>query len=281
MEQKVCGIDVHRDTLVATILDQTNHKQTQTFTNNTHDMQQLKNWLKQNNCIDIVMESTGSYWTTLYITLEDADLKPVLANAHQVKAIPGRKTDQRDSEWLAYLHRSSLIRPSYVPTRSIRELRELARTRVKYVESRTQYKNRCQKILSKNNMRLSSVLSDIFGKAGKEILDGLMSGKTVEEILKTTENKHLKKRKQEIIDAARGSLSEIDMFLLKEMAQTIDALTVQIHNIERRMAELVDEAALEIVCLVPGVGRLSGATIFLISASFRYYNKNDGKEYKL
>jgi transposase len=261
MEQKVCGIDVHRDTLVATILDSTNHKQTQTFQNNTTDMENLKNWLKTNNTIDVVMESTGSYWTTLYMTLEDANFKPILANAHQVKAIPGRKTDQRDSEWLAYLHRSSLIRPSYVPTKPIRELRELARTRVKYVESRTQYKNRCQKILAKNNMRLSSVLSDIFGKASKEILDGLMKGKTVEEILKNTENKHLKKRKQEIIDAAKGSLSETDMFLLKEMEQTIDVLTVQIHNIERRMAELVDEAALEIICSVPGVGRLSGATI--------------------
>jgi len=261
MEQKVCGIDIHRDTLVATILDQTNHKQTQTFQNSQTDIEQLKNWLKTNNCTNVVMESTGSYWITLYITLEDAKFKPILANAHQVKAIPGRKTDQKDSEWLAYLLRSDLIRPSYVPAKPIRELRELARTRVKYVESRTQYKNRCQKILSKNNMRLSSVLSDIFGKAGKEILDGLMSGKTVEDILKTTKNKHLKKREVEIIDAARGSLSEVDMFLLKEMEQTIDTLTVQIHNIERRMAELVDEAALEIICSVPGVGRLSGATI--------------------
>jgi len=225
MEQKVCGIDVHRDTLVATILDNTNHKQTRTFTNNTIETQELKDWLKTNNCQNIVMESTGSYWTTLFITLEDAGFKPVLANAHQVKAIPGRKTDQKDSEWLAYLLRSDLIRPSYVPDKPIRELRELSRTRVKYVESRTQYKNRCQKILAKNNMRLSSVLSDIFGKAGKEILDGLMAGKTVEDILKTTENKHLKKRKQEILDAAKGSLSETDMFLLKEMEQTIDVLT--------------------------------------------------------
>jgi transposase len=261
MEQKVCGIDVHRDTLVATILDSTNHKQTQTFQNSTTDMETLKNWLKTNNTIDVVMESTGSYWTTLYMVLEDANFKPILSNAHQVKAIPGRKTDQRDSEWLAYLHRSSLIRPSYVPAKPIRELRELARTRVKYVESRTQYKNRCQKILSKNNMRLSSVLSDIFGKAGKEILDGLMSGKTVEDILKTTENKHLKKRKQEIIDAAKGSLSEVDMFLLKQMSRTIESLTIQIKEIEERMAELVDKAALEIICSVPGVGRLSGATI--------------------
>ncbi|MDR0461158.1 MAG: transposase [Nitrososphaerota archaeon] len=125
MEQKVCGIDVHRDTLVATILlDQTGQKQTRTFTNNTTEMQELKDWLKTNNCQDITMESTGSYWTTLYTILEDAGLKPVLANAHQVKAIPGRKTDQKDSEWLAHLHKSGLIRPSYVPEKQIRELRE-------------------------------------------------------------------------------------------------------------------------------------------------------------
>jgi transposase len=124
MEQKVCGIDVHRDSLVTTILDQTGLKQTQTFQNSIHDMEQLKNHLRNNNCIDVVMESTGSYWTTLYMILEDSGFKPVLANAHQVKAIPGRKTDQRDSEWLAYLHRSKLVRPSYVPTKPIRELRE-------------------------------------------------------------------------------------------------------------------------------------------------------------
>jgi len=110
-------------------------------------------------------------------------------------------------------------------------------------------------------MRLSSVLSDIFGVSGREITEGLMAGKTIEEILNATKNEHLKKRKQEIIDAAKGCLSEVDMFLLKEMTQTIDALTVQIRNIEQRMANLVDRRALEIICSVPGVGRLSGATI--------------------
>ena len=261
MEQKVCGIDVHRDTLVTTILDNEGHKQTQIFQNSILDMEQLKNHLRQNNCVDVVMESTGSYWTTLYMILEDGGFKPALANAHQVKAIPGRKTDQRDSEWLAYLHRSDLIRPSYVPTKPIRELRELTRTRVRYVENRTQYKNRCQKLLSKNNMRLSSVLSDIFGKAGKEILDGLMQGKTVENILKTTQNKYLKKHKQTIIDAAKGALSKTDIFLLKQMSCTIGELTVQIHELEVRIAELVDKKALKIICSVPGVGKLSGATI--------------------
>jgi transposase len=105
------------------------------------------------------------------------------------------------------------------------------------------------------------VLSDIFGKAGKEILTGLMQGKTVEDILKTTENKYLKKHKQKIIDAAKGALSETDMFLLKQMSRTIEALTIQIHEIALRMAELVDKDALEIVMSVPGVGKLSGITI--------------------
>jgi len=110
-------------------------------------------------------------------------------------------------------------------------------------------------------LRLSSVLSDIFGKAGKEILDGLMAGKTVEETLKTTQNEHLKKHKAEILDAAKGALSETDMFLLQQMSRTIESLTIQIKEIEERMAELVDKRDLEVICSVPGVGRLSGATI--------------------
>jgi transposase len=98
-------------------------------------MEQLKNHLRNNNCLDVVMESTGSYWTTLYMILEDSGFRPVLANAHQVKAIPGRKTDQKDSQWLAHLHRNDLIRPSYVPNKQIRELRELTRTRIRYIEN--------------------------------------------------------------------------------------------------------------------------------------------------
>ena len=104
MEQKVCGIDVHRDTLVTTILDNTGQKQTQTFQNSLIDMEQLKNHLRTHNCQNVVMESTGSYWTTLYAILEDAGLKPVLANAYQVKAIPGRK------------NRSKRLRMASIPT---------------------------------------------------------------------------------------------------------------------------------------------------------------------
>ena len=120
MEQKVCGIDVHRDSLVAIILPDNNtqqqqKKQTRKFQNSQTDIQQLKEWLTQHQCKKAAMESTGIYWTTLYLTLEESDFQPVLANARQVKGMPGRKTDQTDSEWLAHLLQADLIKPSYIP----------------------------------------------------------------------------------------------------------------------------------------------------------------------
>ena len=107
----------------------------------------------------------------------------MLANAHQVKGVAGRKTDQSSSEWLAHLLRGGQIKPSYVPDKRLRELRELTRLRVKYVQNRTAFKNRCQKVLNRVNIRLRSKLTDVFGKAGMEILNGLMVGKSVEYIL--------------------------------------------------------------------------------------------------
>ena len=157
----------------------------------------------------------------------------MLANAHQVKGIPGRKTDQSSSEWLAHLLRGGQIKPSYVPDKRLRELRELTRLRVKYVQNRTAFKNRCQKVLNRVNIRLRSKLSDVFGKAGMEILNGLMAGKSVEYILEHTENKRLKSRCDEIKAVAKGALSENDIFVLKQLTETIKHLDEQIHAVGR------------------------------------------------
>jgi len=216
MTQTVCGIDVHRDTLVATIIDEnTQQPQTREFQNSLTDIQHLKTWLKLHQCNQAVMESTSIYWIALYLSLEETGFKPVLANAHQVKGIPGRKTDQSDSQWLAYLLRAGLIKPSYVPAKHLRELRELTRLRVKYVQNRTQFKNRCQKVLNRVNIRLGSKLSDVFGKSGMEVLKGLMAGKTVESILEDTQNKYLKTKKEEINEVAKGALSENDILFCR------------------------------------------------------------------
>lgn len=145
--ERFCGIDVHRDLLVATILSDQS-KETRRFVNDTNDINKLKDWLKTSECKRAVMESTSIYWVPLYLALEEAGFNVVLANAYQVKAIPGRKTDQSSSEWLAHLLRGGQIKPSYVPEKRVRELRELTRLRVKFVENRTAFKNRCQRCLT-------------------------------------------------------------------------------------------------------------------------------------
>lgn len=169
--EKTCGIDVHRDLLVATILNGET-LETKRFVNNTEDINILKTWLKTNGCVRAVMESTSIYWVPLYLALEESNFDVTLANAYQVKAIPGRKTDQSSSEWLAQLLRGGLIKPSYIPEKRVRELRELTRLRVKLVENRTAYKNRCQKVLNRVNIRLGSRLMMFSAKLGRKFLTG-------------------------------------------------------------------------------------------------------------
>jgi len=260
--EKVCGVDVHRDLLVATILcGETEEKETKNFVNDADDIDKIKTWLKTRNCKRAVMESTSVYWVPLYLALEEAGFDVMLANAHQVKGIPGRKTDQSSSEWLAHLLRGGQIKPSYVPGKSLRELRELTRLRVKYVQNRTAFKNRCQKVLNRVNIRLRSKLTDVFGKAGMEILNGLMAGKSVEAILEHAESKQLKSKAEEIRSVARGALSENDIFVLKHLTGTIKHLNAQIHDLEARIESVVNKADVEVVSSVPGVGGRSAAAI--------------------
>jgi transposase len=228
--EKVCGVDVHRDLLVATILSGET-KEARRFVNDADDMDKLKDWLKARECKRVVMESTSVYWVQLYLALEEAGFDVILANAHQVKGIPGRTTDQSSSVWLAHLLRGGQIKPSYVPEKRLRELRELTRLRVKLVQSRTAFKNRCQKVLNRVNIRLRSRLTDVFGKAGMEILNGLMAGKLVEYILEHTENNWLKSRCDEIKTVAKGALSETDIFVLKQLTDTVKHLN------EKRITE--------------------------------------------
>lgn len=166
---RVCGIDVHRDTYVATVLGD-EFKETRSFEAAPEGMLALKDWMKGTGCSEVSMESTGVFWVPLYAALEE-EFKVTVANARQVKAIPGRKTDQSGSEWLAYLLRANLIKPSYIPEKRVRALRELTRLRVKLVQDMADYKNRCHKVLERCSIRLSSQLSNIFGKGALRIVD--------------------------------------------------------------------------------------------------------------
>jgi transposase len=255
-----CGVDVHRDLLVATIISDSS-KETKRLVNDTDGINSIKEWLTKHECKRVVMESSGVYWVALYLALEDAGFEVILANALQVKAIPGRKTDQLDSEWLAHLLGSGLIKPSYVPEKQVRELRELTRLRVKLIGTRTSFKNRCHKVLNRVNIRLGSRLSDVFGKAGSEVLYGFMDGKSIDVILEQTENKWLKKRGDEVKAVVKGVLSQSDIFILRECVDMVRQVDEKVLKVDGQIELLVDERNIDIVASVPGVGRKAAAAI--------------------
>jgi transposase len=243
-----------------TIISDT-RKETRRFENNLENINVLIAWLRENKCQHVAMESSGIFWIPLYSALEDAGFKVVLANAHEVKRTAGRKTDVSDSEWLAQLVRRGLIKPSYVPERRIRELRELTRLRVKLVQTRASFKNRCHKVLGRVNIRLGSKLTDIFGKVGLEILEGLMSGKSIDAIIDQSGNRWLKRKRDEVTEVVRGTLSGVDMFILEQCVGAVKYLDQMIRKVDERVWGLVNEEDLKIVATIPGVGGVHGAAI--------------------
>ena len=173
-----CGLDVHQTTVVACLLrvrrDWRVDKQLRTFGTATRELVQLRSWLVAEGCTHVAMESTGVYWKPVYAVLEGDELEIIVANAQQVKKVPGRKTDVKDAEWIADLLCHGLLRPSFVPPLPIRELRDLTRYRRKLVESRSAERNRSLKLLESANIKLASVATDVFGLSGRLMLEALI-----------------------------------------------------------------------------------------------------------
>jgi len=261
MLRVACGVDVHRDGFVATIL--TNKGcETKKFEKNLKGIEVFKAWLRMKKCKAVVMESTGVYWIPLYAGLEgEFDVR--LANAQRTRKVPGRKTDQSDSEWLAYLLRGGLIEACYVPDRKVRVLRELTRLRTKMVQNRTDYKNRVHKVLQRCNIRLGSKIRTVFGKAGLEVLKGLMGGKSLDEIVSQSRSRVLRERKDELEMVVRGGLDEEDIFVLKRCLRMIEHLDEEIREVDGRIAMLLggwkDDA--KRISGVPGVAQVSAPAI--------------------
>jgi len=187
MVERGAGLDVHQETVVATIDGQGIRKATQTFGTFTGELERLRDWLKANGITHVAMESTGIYWKPVFNILE-ADFEVILVNAQHIKHVPGRKTDVTDSE--CKLLRNGLLRGSFIPPSDIRELRDLTRYRRKLTDAMSAEKNRVQKVLEDANIKISSVVSDTFGVSGTAIIEALLAGElTAEEgpVLSTTE----------------------------------------------------------------------------------------------
>jgi len=171
-----CGIDVHSKNLLACLIKD-GKREIRTFSTMTSDLLRLLDWLVENQCTHIAIESTGVYWKPVF-NLLDGHLEVVLVNARHIKTVPGRKTDVKDCEWIADCLRHGLLRASFIPPRHIRDLRELTRYRFTLVKELNSAANRVQKIAESANIKLSEVVSDALGVSSKAMLRALAGGES-------------------------------------------------------------------------------------------------------
>ena len=177
--ERCCGLDVHKRTITACRLRWLGsewEREIRQFGTMTKDMLALLDWLVGDGCTHVAMESTGVYWKPVYNILE-GQFELLVVNAQHLKAVPGRKTDVRDAEWIAELLAHGLLRGSFVPPPSVRELRELTRYRTSLIRDRARTMNRLQQVLEAANIKLASVVSDIDGVSARLMLEGLVAGR--------------------------------------------------------------------------------------------------------
>src|ERR1700721_1029431 len=203
------GIDVGKKFIVVCVLKGPAHgdaqSQTRRYGTNNEVLAELRQWLVNCGCTQVVMESTGEYWRPIFNVLEEAaELHVVLANSQQVKGLRGHKTDPEDAHWLAHLLRHGMIRPSYIPPLAIRQLRDLTRRRRQMVRSGAQERNRVQKVLEGANIKLGNVLTDVFGLSGQLMLEALLEGKATAEQIAQLAQKSAKKKIPQIRAAIEG-----------------------------------------------------------------------------
>jgi transposase len=257
---RCCGLDVHKREIVACVVstdaDGTPHKEVRAFATMTADILALADWLAAQEVSHVAMESTGVYWKPIWNLLEDS-FELLLVNARHVKAVPGRKTDVRDCEWLADLLRHGLLTGSFVPDRPQRELRELTRYRTSLVRERTAAANRLQKTLEGANVKLASVATDIMGKSGREILAALVAGETDGTVLAQLAQGRLREKVPQLERALVGCVGEHQRFLVAEQVAHIDFLDEAIARVSAEIAARVrpDEDAIARLDTIPGVGQ--------------------------
>jgi transposase len=258
--ERCCGLDIHKRTVVACALTPGPNgrpkKELRSFSTMTADLLALGDWLAERQIGHVAMESTGVYWQPLWNLLEDR-FALLLVNAQHVKAVPGRKTDVKDAEWLADLLRHGLLKGSFVPDRPQRELRELTRYRTSLLQERTAEVNRIQKTLEGANIKLAAVATDVLGKSGREIPDALVAGTTEAALLADLAKGRLRAKLPELERALAGRFGAHQRFLLAQQLAHLDFLDETVERVGAEIAErlLPFVAELERLDTIPGVGR--------------------------
>jgi len=253
--ERCCGLDVHKKTVVACVLTPAS-QQTRTFGTMTPDLLRLREWLQSEGVTHVAMESTGVYWKPVFNLLEDQGMELMVVNARHVKAVPGRKTDVKDAEWLADLLRHGLLKASFIPNREQRELRELVRYRRTVIEQRAHVVQRIQKLLEGANIKLGDVTSDVMGVSGRAMLTALAAADQDPQTLAGMAKTALRRKIPELERALTGSFGPHQRFMLRSQFQLLEALEAQIASLDDEVAQRMRplQAALDHLDEIPGIG---------------------------
>ena len=269
---KACGADIHKNTIVATILSLAGTKNQAEFGTTLSELLRFKAWLIDNGCEVVAMESTGTYWIPIYSILE-GHIEVLVANPYMIKHIPGKKTDLTDSEWLAELCLKDLMVPSRIFPKEDRVLRSLTRAREGLVKIRTQLKNRIHRDLSSSHIKLSSVVTDIFGKSGMHILRGLLDDRSIDEIIDGIPSGRVKKNAAKIKESIENNLDSSQIFLIESsldlMRYVQDKIDMIDADLKRKIRTRLND--LEIAMSVPGIEFTSAVTVLAEMGDYRNF----------
>lgn len=266
LHSRCCGIDIHKRSITVCVLireaGRKEQKHLREFGTTTSAILNCADWLRSLGVTHVAMESTGVYWRPVWNLLE-GQFDLLLANATHMRNVPGRKTDIKDSEWIAQLLQHGLLKPSFVPNTVLRDLRELSRDRTSLVAERSRLKNRIQKILEEANIKLGSVASDVLGKSGRAMLTAMVEGQENPQHLADLALGQLRLKIPQLVEALRGRVRGVHRFRLKQQLERVDFIDVQIAQLEAEIEKQnapFDEAV-SLLAEIPGFDRTTAWSV--------------------
>jgi len=254
-----CGLDVHKEFVSACVAhlgpDGVTRQTVRTFSTMTRDLLELADWLATEQVTHVAMESTGVYWKPIWNLLEDR-FTVWLVNARHIKNVPGRKTDVKDCEWIAQLLQHGLLRPSFVPERPQRQLRDLTRQRSQLIADKTRVANRVQKVLEDANIKLASVATDPLGVSGRKMIQALIDGQTDAQAMASLAKGRLRNKLPQLKEALRGQINEHHQFMLRTLMGQLRWLEEQVEQFDQRIESVVsplEKQAIQRLDEIPGL----------------------------
>jgi transposase len=258
--ERCAGLDVHKKSVMACLITPAangqRRKERQTFSTMTADLVRLREWLTEQQCSQVAMESTGVFWRPIFNILE-GHVEVMVVNAQHIKAVPGRKTDIKDAEWIADLLQHGLLRPSFIPPSWQRIVRELTRSRTSLSEERSRVIARLQKGLEDANIKLAAVASDVMGKSAQEMLHALIAGELTPEAMAQFARGRMRSKQELLVQALTGHLQAHHRFLLAEHLKHLAELQDGIARLSAEIAERLHpyEKLLAQLETIPGIKR--------------------------